>query len=86
MATMTASAAVPVQRAGTATPPSAADPLLGMLFPFWQIVIGCCVLLAMVTATVRLARRGPSRMGTALLVIAGAIVAIAIIGVLTDGR
>jgi hypothetical protein len=71
---------------GGMTPPAAADALLNLLFPFWQLVIGCCVLLATVAAAVRLARRGPSRMGTALLVVGTAIVALTVIGVLASGR
>jgi hypothetical protein len=64
---------------------SATDPLLGMLFPFWQLVIGCCVVLATVAAAVRLARRGPSRMGKALLVLGVAIVALTVVGMLASG-
>jgi len=64
---------------------SATDPLLGMLFPFWQLVIGCCVVLVTVAAAVRLARRGPSRMGTVMLVLGVAIVALTVLGVLTSG-
>ena len=52
------------------------DALLGMLFPFWQLVIGLCVLLAVGAAAYRLASRGPSRMTTALLVTGTAVVGI----------
>jgi hypothetical protein len=83
---MTGSASVQDLRTGTATAAGTDDALLGMLFPFWQLVIGCCVLLAMVAAGFRLARRGPSRMGTALLVIGGGIVALVVVGILTGGR
>ena len=54
----------------------AEDALLGLLFPFWQLVIGLCVLLAVGAAAYRLAVRGPSRMTTALLVTGGAVVGI----------
>jgi hypothetical protein len=64
---------------------SATDSLLGMLFPFWQLLIGCCVVLVTVTAAVRLARRGPSRMGKALLILGMAIVALTVVGMLTSG-
>jgi hypothetical protein len=62
------------------------DGLLGTLAPIWQLVIGTCVLLAVVAASVRLARRGRSRMTTALLVTGMAAVVLAVIGVLTSGR
>jgi hypothetical protein len=60
--------------------------LLEAVAPIWQIVIGVCVLLAVVAASARLARRGRSRMTTALLVIGAAIVSLAVVGVLTSGR
>lgn len=60
----------------------AQDALLGMLLPFWQLVIGACVLLAVLASVRRLARRGPSRMRTALLVSGGAIVCLTVLGVL----
>ena len=51
----------------------AADALLGLLLPFWQIVIG---------ASVRLAGRGRSRMNTAILVTRVALVGVVLLGVL----
>jgi hypothetical protein len=60
--------------------------LLAATAPIWQIVIGGCVLLALVAASARLARRGRSRMTTALLVSGAAVVGLAVIGVLTSGR
>jgi hypothetical protein len=60
--------------------------LLGALVPFWQLVIGTCVLITVVAASARLARRGRSRMTTALLVTGTAAVVLAVIGVLTSGR
>lgn len=64
----------------------ATDALLGLLLPFWQLVIGGFVLLALVMSIGRLARRGPSRMTTGLLVSGGALVGLAVIGVLLQGR
>jgi hypothetical protein len=60
----------------------AADALTGLLLPFWQLVIGGFVLFTLVAAGYRLAKRGPSRMSTALLVTGGAIVCIAVVGIL----
>lgn len=59
----------------------AADALLGMLLPIWQLVIGACVLVVVLASVRRLARRGPSRMSTALLVTAGAVICLAVLGV-----
>mgnify|MGYP003423301013 FL=1 len=63
----------------------AGDALLGMLLPLWQALIGGCVLVAMLVAAVRLHQRGPSRMGTALLVIGAAVVALVLVGIVTTG-
>ncbi|HEX5595713.1 MAG TPA: hypothetical protein VFX61_06790 [Micromonosporaceae bacterium] len=63
----------------------ATDALLGMLLPFWQLVIGVFVLFAVVVSVQRLARRGHSRMTTALLVTAGAIAGITLISLLLQG-
>ena len=73
---------------GTAEPSLATtdDGLLGTLAPIWQLTIGACVLVAVVAASARLARRGRSRMTTALLVTGTAAVLLAVIGVLTSGR
>jgi hypothetical protein len=60
----------------------AEDALLGLLIPFWQLLIGGLVLVAVVGATYRLAQRGPSRMTTALVVTGGAVVCLTVIGVL----
>ena len=46
----------------------------GLLLPFWQVVIGAVVLVVLVLSVRRLARRGTSRMTTALLVTGGGIV------------
>jgi hypothetical protein len=58
------------------------DALLGMLFPLWQVVIGGCVLVVLVVSTRRLIRRGPSRMGRALIVSGSAALALAVLGLL----
>ncbi|WP_410811461.1 hypothetical protein [Micromonospora sp. 067-2] len=63
----------------------AEEALLGLLLPFWQVVIGAVVLVVLVLSVGRLARRGPSRMTTALLVTAAAIAGLAAIGVLLQG-
>ncbi|MFC7548761.1 hypothetical protein [Plantactinospora sp. GCM10030261] len=61
------------------------DALLGLLLPFWQVVIGTAVLLVLIVALHRLARRGRSRMLTALLVTGGAIIGLAVVGILLQG-
>ncbi|WCN80379.1 hypothetical protein [Micromonospora sp. LH3U1] len=63
----------------------AEEALLGILLPFWQVVIGAVVLVVLVLSVGRLARRGKSRMTTALLVTAVAIAGFAVIGVLLEG-
>jgi hypothetical protein len=66
--------------------PAASDGLLATAAPIWQILIGGCVLLALIAASARLARRGRSRMTTALLVTGVAIIGLAVVGVLTSER
>ncbi|MET8086710.1 hypothetical protein [Micromonospora sp. NPDC005197] len=63
----------------------AEEALLGVLLPFWQLVIGAVVLVVLVLSVGRLARRGRSRMTTALLVTAVVIAGFATIGVLLEG-
>ncbi|WP_030488275.1 hypothetical protein [Micromonospora chokoriensis] len=63
----------------------AEEALLGLIGPFWQVVIGAVVLVVLVLSVGRLARRGKSRMTTALLVTAAAIAGFAVIGVLLEG-
>jgi hypothetical protein len=60
------------------------EALLGLLAPFWQLVIAAVVLAVVVLSTARLARRGRSRMTTALLVTAAAIVGLTVIGMLVE--
>lgn len=64
----------------------AEEAVLGLLLPMWHLVIGALVLLAVVASMRRLARRGRSRMTTALLVTAGTIVGLAVVGVLLQGH
>ncbi|MFV2104502.1 hypothetical protein [Micromonospora sp. LOL_024] len=63
-------------------PVLAEDALLGLLLPIWQLIIGAFVLFAVLVSVKRLARRGPSRMSTALLITAAAIAGFALVGVL----
>ena len=63
----------------------AEETLLGLLLPFWQLVIGAFVLFIVLVSVGRLARRGPSRMTTALLITALAIAGFTVVGVLLEG-
>jgi hypothetical protein len=63
---------------------SAQDALLNLLLPIWQVAIGLCVLAAVVVVGIRLARRGPSRVATALLLTGGAIAGICALGLLIE--
>ena len=62
----------------------AEEALLGLLLPFWQLVIGAFVLFVVLVSVGRLARRGPSRMTTALLITAAAIAGFTVVGVLLE--
>jgi hypothetical protein len=62
----------------------AQDALLNLLLPFWQIASGLCVLAAVVVAGFRLARRGRSRITTALLLTGGAVLAVCLLGAVLD--
>ncbi|MFU8854993.1 hypothetical protein ACNAW0_29115 [Micromonospora sp. SL1-18] len=62
----------------------AEEALLGLLLPFWQLVIGGFVLFVVLASVRRLARRGPSRMTTALVVTALAIAGLTVVGVLLE--
>jgi hypothetical protein len=64
----------------------AADALLGLLLPFWQLVLGCVIVLFVVGASVRLARRGRSRMNTAIVVTGLALLGVVLIGLLTAAK
>jgi hypothetical protein len=63
----------------------AVDPLLGLLLPISQLVIGVLVLAAVIVSVHRLALRGPSRMSAAMLVVGGAVVCLAVLGYLFQG-
>jgi hypothetical protein len=76
--------AVSADQNHSATPGMPEDGLLATLAPVWHVVIGGCVLVVLVAASARLARRGRSRMTTALLVTGAAAVGLAVIGVLTS--
>lgn len=72
-------------------PPAAArlyaqEALLSMLLPLWQLVIGACVLVTVVVSTRRLARRGRSRMTTALLVSGVLILGLTTLGLLLSAH
>lgn len=62
----------------------AADALLGLLLPFWQLVLGAVIIVFVVFAAARLARRGRSRMNTAIIVTGVALIGLVVIGVLTS--
>jgi hypothetical protein len=62
--------------------PVAADALLDLLMPLWQLVIGLLVLVALVVSVRRLVMRGPSRMGGAMLIAGGAVVCVAVLSYL----
>jgi hypothetical protein len=64
-------------------PTAASDALLDLLMPMWQGLIGALVGIALIVAVLRLARRGRSRMSTALLVTGTAIVGLAVFGILS---
>ncbi|MEV6376494.1 hypothetical protein [Micromonospora musae] len=70
---------------GPSAAPLAEEAVLGLLLPFWQLVIGAFVLVVVVLSVGRLVRRGPSRMTTALVVTAAAIAGFALVGVLLQG-
>jgi hypothetical protein len=60
----------------------AADALLDLLMPAWQLVIGALVLVTVVVSMHRLFMRGPSRMGGAMLLTGGAVIGLAVLGYL----
>jgi hypothetical protein len=62
----------------------AADALLDLLLPFWQIVLGIAVIVFVIGASVRLARRGRSRMNTAIIVTTALLAGVVLIGVLSS--
>lgn len=66
------------------SPTLASDALLDLLLPMWQFVIGTLVLVTLVVSVHRLIRRGPSRMGGAMLLSGGAVIGLALIGYLVQ--
>lgn len=68
----------------TDQPGRAQDALLNLLLPLWQVAIGLCVLAAVVVVGLRLARRGSSRVTTALVLSGGAVIAICLVGILLE--
>lgn len=66
------------------SPTLAADALTDLLLPAGQLVIGVLVLVTLVVSTLRLVRRGPSRMGGALLLTGGAVIGLALISYLVQ--
>jgi hypothetical protein len=65
------------------TPPAvAADALLDLLMPLWQLVIGVLVLAALIVSVHRLVMRGPSRMGGAMLMVGAVVVGVAVLSYL----
>ena len=62
----------------------AADALLDLLLPMWQLLIGALVLVTVVVSVHKLFLRGPSRMGGAMLLSGGAVIGLAVIGYLVQ--
>ncbi|GAA4926187.1 hypothetical protein [Actinoplanes utahensis] len=62
----------------------AADAFLGLLVPLWQLVIGLLVLVTVVVSARKLLMRGPTRMGGALLLAGGAVLALTAISYLVE--
>jgi hypothetical protein len=60
----------------------AEDALLGLLFPFWQLVIGVVLLVVTIISAHRLLMRGPSRMGRAIVVAGSAVICVIALGFL----
>lgn len=64
----------------------AADALLDLLLPFWQLVIAVSVIAAVIVSALRVANRGTSRMARAMLVTAAAIICLATVSYLFEAR
>jgi hypothetical protein len=60
----------------------AAEALLSLLEPLWQLVIGALVLVTVMVSLYRLFLRGPSRMGGVMLLAGGAAIGLAVVGTL----
>jgi len=59
-----------------------ADALMDLLAPLWKIVIGATVAVVVAVVSLRLARRGRSRMRTAMVVVGAGIIGLTLFGVL----
>ena len=66
------------------SPTLAADALLGLLVPAWQFVIGLLVLVTVAVSVRRLAQRGPTRMGGAMLLIGAAVICVTVVSYLVQ--
>jgi hypothetical protein len=66
------------------SPTLATDALLDLVMPAWQLLIGLLVLVTVAVSVLRLIRRGPSRMGGAMLLTGGAVVGLAVVGYLVQ--
>jgi hypothetical protein len=73
-----------VQLNGRVPATIAADALLGLLVPFWQIVLGVAIGVFVIGGSIRLARRGRSRMNTAIVVTGTLLLGVVLLGVLTS--
>ena len=62
----------------------AADAITDLLLPAGQLVVGVLVLVTLLVSALRMIRRGPSRMGGALLLSGGAVIGLAVIGYLVQ--
>jgi hypothetical protein len=60
----------------------AEDALLGLLFPFWQLVIGVCLVVVTIISAHKLLMRGPSRMSRAIVVAGSAVLCMIALGFL----
>jgi hypothetical protein len=63
-------------------PPTQADALMDLLSPLWKVVIGGTVAVVVAVVGLRLARRGRSRMRTAMVVVGAGILGLTLFGVL----
>ncbi|AGL15014.1 hypothetical protein [Actinoplanes sp. N902-109] len=63
-------------------PALAVDALFDLLLPASQLLIGILVLVTVLVSVHRLFLRGPSRMGGAMLLAAGAVVCVAVVSYL----
>jgi lipopolysaccharide export LptBFGC system permease protein LptF len=55
---------------------------MDLLAPLWKVVIGATVAVVVAVVSLRLARRGRSRMRTAMVVVGAGIIGLTLFGVL----